>query len=604
MKPDELVTSTKLIAIYARVSTARQEEDGTVETQLGVLRDYARQHGHTVVKEYIDDGWSGDILARPSLDELRADATKKLWQAVLIYDPDRLARRYSYQELVMDELRERRLEVIFITVSSPKNSEEKILHGVRGLFAEYERAKIAERFRLGKLRKVNEGHILLSEAPYGYVYIPNQADRHGYLEVLDEEARVVRMIFEWVANEFATLRQVVRRLQQMSIRPRKSPRGVWNTSTLCTLLRNAAYIGEAHWGSSYAVAPENPTKKDTYRKIRKSSRRMKPREEWIIIPVPPIIGKELFRRAGAQLDANHALSKRNKKNEYLLAGKLRCVCGRTRCGEGALRGKHLYYRCSDRVLRFPLPPACKERGINARIADKLVWQVIADLMSSPELMSAELERWTHSARDEVTGSARDATNFERELALLNEQIDRHNRAYGAGLFTLEQLCDYTRPLKDRIAAIKLQISSTDRKTPCVKSFSLPNEEELQLFADEARTMLGDLSFLQKRVIVLNTVDRIVGTPKELTIYGYIPIKEYVEVRTSDSHNPDAAQQNVNQHVDFKTSHRHGLNAPRHSEAPQLPFELNIKLPPPLRSGVDYGFLPGTNISKGTSGSLL
>ena len=74
------------------------------------------------------------------------------------------------------------LEVLFVTVSAPKNSEEKILHGVRGLFAEYERAKIAERFRLGKLRKVKDGHILLSEAPYGYIYIPNQGDRHGYLE--------------------------------------------------------------------------------------------------------------------------------------------------------------------------------------------------------------------------------------------------------------------------------------------------------------------------------------------------------------------------------------------------------------------------------------
>jgi site-specific DNA recombinase len=133
MKSDAAVPSTKLIAIYARVSTARQEEDDTIETQLVVLREFAQQNNCIVVREYIDDGWSGDILARPSLDQLRADVTKKVWQAVLIYDPDRFARRYSYQELVMDELRERHIEVLFITVSAPKNSEEKILHGVRGL---------------------------------------------------------------------------------------------------------------------------------------------------------------------------------------------------------------------------------------------------------------------------------------------------------------------------------------------------------------------------------------------------------------------------------------------------------------------------------------
>src|SRR5262245_43183187 len=117
-KPEELRNPTKLIATYARVSTARQEEDGTIETQLGVLRECSQQNNYRVVKQYIDDGWSGDILARPALDLLRADVTKKLWQAVLIYDPDRLARRYSYQELVMDELRERGIEVLFVTVSA------------------------------------------------------------------------------------------------------------------------------------------------------------------------------------------------------------------------------------------------------------------------------------------------------------------------------------------------------------------------------------------------------------------------------------------------------------------------------------------------------
>ncbi|WLA73368.1 recombinase family protein [Bradyrhizobium diazoefficiens] len=549
------ITNIKLIAIYARVSTARQEEDGTIETQLRALREFAQQNNFVVVQEYIDDGWSGDILARPSLDQLRADVTKKLWQAVLIYDPDRLARRYSYQELVMDELRERHIEVLFVTVSAPKNSEEKILHGVRGLFAEYERAKIAERFRLGKLRKVKDGHILLSEAPYGYIYIPNQGDRHGYLELLHEEARVVRMVFEWVANERLTLRHVVRRLQEIKIRPRKSARGVWNTSTLSTLLRNEAYIGEAHWGSTYAVAPEHPLKKDTYRKIKKSSRRTRPRTEWVIVTVPSIIDRALFERAGAQLDANYALSKRNKKNEYLLAGRIRCVCGRSRTGEGVLLGKHLYYRCSDRVLSFPLRGVCKERGINARIGDQLVWDKIVDLMSSPELMLSQVERWIDSKQDKAANSTSDVRPLENELASLGEQLGRHNRAYGAGLFTIEQLREYTQPIKDRIAAVELQISNSKGDTLVEKKPVLPQKEELELFADEARNTLHNLSFSQKRAILLNTVDKIVGTPSELQIYGAIPIEN---------------------HVEFKTSHRHGQDATRH----RIPFEFRIELPPP------------------------
>ncbi|BAR57702.1 DNA invertase [Bradyrhizobium diazoefficiens] len=576
MNHEELVPSTKLIAIYARVSTARQEEEGTVETQLTALRDFARQRGYSIVKEYIDDGWSGDILVRPSLDQLRQDARGKTWQAVLVYDPDRLARRYSYQELVMDELREAQIEIIFVTVSAPKNSEEKILHGVRGLFAEYERAKIAERFRLGKLRKVKEGHILVSEALYGYNYIPKLDGKHGYYEINPEEARIVKLIFSWVADDGCTLRKIVRKLQGLGIKPRKSKRGVWNTSTLSTLLRHKGYIGEAHWGASYAVAPQHPIKQDAYRKVKKTSRRMRPGEEWFIIPVPAIIDKELFERARAQLDANFALSQRNRKNEYLLAGKIGCVCGRSRSGEGVLRGKHLYYRCTDRVLSFPLSATCKERGINARIADRLVWDKIADLMGSEELLSEQISRWLGTRRVKVQSSGGDIAAAEKELAALKVQEDRYNKAYGAGLFTVEQLREYTTPLREKLTSLKNTIASAQQQTNAIYVTEMPSADEIKQFSDAAQTALHNLSFQARRAILLNTVEKIVGTPQELQVHGYIPVKD---------------------HVEFKTSNRHGLSATRHPDRPLIPFELTIKLPPPLRSGVDYGFLPGSNISQ-------
>ena len=120
----------KFVAFYERVSTSGQEEAQTIQNQDMVLEELAKKDGYIVAEKYIDEGWSGDTLIRPALDRLRQDAKKKLWDAVIVYDPDRLARRYSYQELVMDELREAGIEVIFITVSSPKNSEDKILHGV------------------------------------------------------------------------------------------------------------------------------------------------------------------------------------------------------------------------------------------------------------------------------------------------------------------------------------------------------------------------------------------------------------------------------------------------------------------------------------------
>jgi site-specific DNA recombinase len=517
----------KMIAIYARVSTSSQENEGTIETQLSAVKEFVQKHNYTVVQEYLDNGWSGDSLVRPALDQLRMDAKKRIWEGVLIYDPDRLARRYSYQELVMDELREAGAEVMFVTTSAPKNEEDKILYGVKGLFAQYERAKISERFRLGKKRKVEEGHLLVSKPLYGYKYIANNKETktHGYYEINQTEARVVKMIFGWVADEGLTLRKVVKRLQELGIKPRESKRGVWSTSTLTTILRNRAYVGEAHWGSSYAVVPENPTNTEKYRKTKKSSRRIKPEEEWIAskIPVPPIIDKELFERVRTQLKKNFALCQRNKKNEYLLAGKIRCICGRTRAGEGAQQGKHLYYRCSDRVLSFPLPPTCSEGGINARIADKLVWDKIAGLMSSSDLLQTQLDRWTNVRQNKSVLSVGDTKAIEKEIVKLKDQEGRYNKGYGAGLFSIDQLKEYTAPIKEQIGSLGSQLIKAKQQESQVSTTALPSEDEIKSFAQESVEVLLDLSFEKKRVIVTDVVDKVVATQQQLQVSGYIPL---------------------------------------------------------------------------------
>lgn len=525
MKP-ETDNSIRLIATYSRVSKNQDEEEQTIKNQLMVLRELAAKNNWRIVEEYKDDDWSGDILERPDLDRLRLDAKNKNrpWEAVLIYDPDRLARRYSYQELVMDELKEAGVEVMFITTAAPKNSEEKILHGVKGLFAEYERAKIAERFRLGKLRKVKEGHILTTKPLYGYNYIRKHEKQHGYYEINPEEARIVKTIFSWVANDGLTLRTIVKKLQGLGIKPQRSKRGVWNTSTLSTMLRHRGYIGEAHYGASYAVVPEKPLKIAKYKKLKKTSRKFRPVEEWNIIPIPPIIDKELFEKAGKQLKANFALCQRSRKNEYLLAGKIECECGRKRAGEGYYNKPNLYYRCSDRVLSFPLPPTCEEKGINARVADELVWARISTLMSSPELLEAQVSRWFKNRQGKAKTASVDIEALKKEVKKLKEQEDRYTKAYGAGVFNLEQLQEYTTPIRDKISQLETLIGQAATEANQLQ-LQTPSDEAVKAFAEKARKTLEDLKFPAKRSIILNTVEKVIATQKQLEVIGYIPVNE-------------------------------------------------------------------------------
>ena len=565
---------TKLIATYSRVSTATQEEQQTIKTQLNTLKDFSEKNNYHIVKEYIDDGWSGDILARPALDRLRQDAKSKMWEAILIYDPDRLARRYSYQELIMDELKEAGIEIIFVTISAPQNSEDKILYGVRGLFAEYERAKISERFRLGKVRKVKEGHILLSTAPYGYDYIPRKDNIHGYIEINPKDAMIVKMIFNWVDTEGLTQRKIINRLKELNIQPRKSKRGVWSTSTLTTLLKNKTYIGEAKWGCSYSVVPNNPKIKDTYRKIKKSSRKVKPESEWYTIPVPAIIEKEVFDRVRNRIESNFKLSQRNTRNEYLLTGVIYCSCGKRRTGEGPQNGKYLYYRCCDRINNFPFPKTCEEKGIDAKIADRMVWNKIAKLLCSPELVEKQIDRFSALQKNKEFTPLEDIQILEKEITKLKIEEERYSKAYGAGLFTIEKLSEYILPIKEKISSLEIQINRVNQMKSENEALNMkiPTKEQIHEFTEKARVNIKDLSFEQKKCIIRSVISKIEGTPQKLKICGYIPI-------TTENN------------VDFFSGDRNGVSSNRQlsKENTIIDFEFQIALPPIQRIGIDYGY---------------
>ncbi len=471
-------------------------------------------------------------------------------------DPDRLARRYSYQELVMDELKEAGIEVLFITVPPIKNENDQMLYEMRGAFARYERTKIAERFRLGKLRKVREGHILTTEAHYGCTYIRNDKEKkeHGYYLINEEEeAEVIRMICKWIDVENLTLRKVVKRLQEKGIKPRKNKNGVWNTSTLSTLLRNRALIGEAHYGASTAIVPTKPFKEEKYKRNKKSSRRMKPESEWIKIPVPAIIDEPLFMRIQEKLKRNAQLSKRNKKNDYLLSGKIRCACGNTRSGEGPQHGKYLYYRCSSRVLSFPLPPVCQEKGINAKIADNLLWTQIEEIMSSPKMMAEQINRWMTSHLNRGKFSVNDIKSMEAEISKLKEAEDRYTKAYGSGFFTVEKLKEYVEPIREKIVLLQSQVNKAMQEKGDREVLAFPNQKEMKIFAQKAKELLKNLNFETKQAIVRAVLSGLVASQKQLDAKGVLNLNE-INVLFNNIQ--------INQHVLPQTIHRNRRSTKR------------------------------------------
>jgi site-specific DNA recombinase len=217
-------------AIYARVSTERQAERGTIGSQLEALRAHVAAGGDEIAAEYRDDGHSGARLDRPGLDALRDAAEAGLFEVVWCLSPDRLARSYAYQVLIFDELARFGVSVRF-TDAPPLDEQDpqaRLLTQVQGVIAEYERAKIAERYRRGKLYRSRAGEVISRKAPYGYRRTPRSPEGPARLEIFEPEAAVARRIFADRASG-TTIRQICRQLNADSVPTPTGSRATWET---------------------------------------------------------------------------------------------------------------------------------------------------------------------------------------------------------------------------------------------------------------------------------------------------------------------------------------------------------------------------------------
>src|SRR5438094_3221959 len=186
------------VALYARVSTTRQAQAQGIEQQLDRLRAAVSERGWELDDRHVyrDDGYSGARIGRPGLDRLRDHAALAELDLVLVTAPDRLARNYVHQVLLIEELAGRGCQVEVLDRPMSQDPHDHLLLQIRGAVAEYERTLIAERMRRGRLAKLRGGTLLpWTYAPYGYRLSPDRPrDPRGVM--LDPaEAAIVAELF-------------------------------------------------------------------------------------------------------------------------------------------------------------------------------------------------------------------------------------------------------------------------------------------------------------------------------------------------------------------------------------------------------------------------
>jgi site-specific DNA recombinase len=178
------------VAMYARVSSEQQSEAKTIESQVSELRSHIRTLGLSlpVEHEFIDDGYSGATLIRPALEQLRDVIAAGGIDRLYVHCPDRLARNYAHQVLLLEEFLRAGVEVLFLNRELGQTPEDQLLLQVQGMISEYERAKMMERSRRGKRHAAQMGAVsVLSGAPYGYQYVSKHDGHEPFFPENSEE---------------------------------------------------------------------------------------------------------------------------------------------------------------------------------------------------------------------------------------------------------------------------------------------------------------------------------------------------------------------------------------------------------------------------------
>lgn len=513
-------------AIYARVSSSRQEQEQTIESQLACLKEYVKNEGIELGEKhiYIDEGYSGAKLERPGLDALRDNAAQNTFQKIIIHSPDRLARSYAYQVIVIEELNKCGCEVIFLQKPISDDPEEKLLIQMQGVIAEYERAKIAERTRRGKLFKARQGYILMwSVPPYGYRYQPASIGQPGHASINEEEAEIVKQIFNWCVDDGLTTYKIAEKLNLMGIHPRKGGKG-WSPSVIRSILKNETYTGKAYYNRRFGVKPKKPRKSMAYRKHEYTTRKPRPKNEWIEIEVPMIIGEDTFRRAGEQLKRNTWWAPRNNtQHPYLLRRFVRCgECGYKMWG--VFRGKYAYYMCKEgrNLVGTHRETKCTSRSVKQELLDGIVWRKITELLDNPKLIIEQYKR----QRDVVFsgGTQKQCQKFEQRIQLFDKQIQRLIDAYQMEIITSKELETRRNNLQQKILQLQGQIKNikvNERKEIDSRKIF----DNIEVFCDAVKQGIDNAGFEDKRRIIELIIEEVIVTNGKVEIVHIIPLEK-------------------------------------------------------------------------------
>ncbi|MCB0176371.1 MAG: recombinase family protein, partial [Anaerolineae bacterium] len=484
-------TVKKRAIIYARVSgDDRKYATSGIEAQLSDCRKYAQKKNYNIIGEFFEEpekNTSGfDWL--PELKKILKLAQHNSFDVLVVRELDRLARNKFKQMSIENSLEQYDIKVEYVIGQYADTSEGKLLKGLMSEFAEFERTKIDERTTRGRRKAVAQGNVMIggSKAPYGY----DCKDIGGVrtLVVNEQEAATVRLIFDLFVNRQYTLHALADYLDDHNIpkpakgnnhKKRTCQQNVkgWSTGTIYGILGNETYIGRWYYDKT----------KNVKEKLTGKRRNIpRPRNEWLLVNVSPILNGEIFEAAQKRKATNKYQKGKHRKYSYLLGGMTKCKnCNNGMSGITKVQGdnKWGYYKCNS--AHFPKRYGFKcenSKMYKIKVVEDVVWGWIKSILLDENLLDQVLNEYNQIQFEEkqpITGM------IEANQAKIEEFQNEKQRlidGYAAGILSLYDIAPKKTELDKSIQNLKDAITELQADL----DFNALNDDELDLIHEYAQ----------------------------------------------------------------------------------------------------------------------
>ena len=491
-------------ALYARVSSDRQDVDLSVSAQLRALRDYAKANGHSIARQYVDEAESGRVADRPQFREMIEEGSKPNapFEVILVWKFSRFTRKREHAVAFKSMLRRKGIRVVSITEHADDSPTGKLMEAIIESVDEFYSENLAQEVVRGMREAASRGFFLSSNAPFGYrkIKVSDGAKERPTLEVDPATGSVVREIFESSLRGNG-LKEICKELNGRGVANRGKR---WNKGGLHYLLTNEAYTGTAVWGrTSRGEQAADPVRVEG---------------AW-----PALVSRELFD------DVQQAMRDRAPKvqrpgrvgSKFLLSGLLRCgVCGRSYSGQGAKSGQFAYYICG--TLYREGAGTCSARYLNAPRLETFVVEKIRERILNEETIVALVA----TVAEEIDAMAGELAGrlevIDAELSDVRKRLERLYEAVETSELTLEVLSPRILSLRHREEQLEAARDDAERQLER-RRVALPNTEEIVEYVAGFREFLKDGTFPERKALIRNFVEGIEVVGDEATLTYTVPM---------------------------------------------------------------------------------